>query len=54
MHSGPVLAVVLLLPVAALVTLVRRLGIAYPIFLVIGGLLLGFIPGVPAVQVDPT
>ena len=53
MHHGPVLAVVLLLAVAALVTLARRLGIAYPIFLVIGGLLLGFIPGVPAVQVEP-
>ena len=53
MHSGPVLAVVLLLAVAALVTVARRLGIAYPIFLVIGGLLLGFVPGVPEVQVDP-
>ena len=38
---------------AALVTLARRLGIAYPIFLVIGGLLLGLVPGVPAVEVDP-
>jgi CPA1 family monovalent cation:H+ antiporter len=43
----------LLLAVAALVTLARRLGIAYPIFLVIAGLALGFVPGLPRVQVDP-
>jgi monovalent cation/hydrogen antiporter len=43
----------LLIAVAALVTIARRLGIAYPIFLVIGGLVLGLIPGVPRIQVDP-
>ena len=43
----------LLIAVAALVTLARWLGIAYPIFLVIGGLLLGLVPGVPRIQVDP-
>jgi CPA1 family monovalent cation:H+ antiporter len=43
----------LLIAVAALVTIARRLQIAYPIFLVIGGLLLGLTPGVPAVRVDP-
>ena len=54
MHSTAVLVVALLLAVAALVTIARRLGIAYPIFLVIGGLVLGFVPGVPAVQIEPT
>ena len=53
MHSTAVLVVALLLAVAALVTIARRLGIAYPIFLVIGGLVLGFVPGVPAVQIEP-
>ncbi|OLC56192.1 MAG: Na+/H+ antiporter [Chloroflexi bacterium 13_1_40CM_4_68_4] len=43
----------LLIAVAALVTLARRLGVAYPIFLVIGGLALGLIPGVPRIEVDP-
>src|SRR5262245_34294955 len=53
MHSGPALAVLLLLAVAALVTIARRVGIAYPILLVIGGLLLGAVPGVPAYQIEP-
>src|SRR6059036_816439 len=43
----------LLIAVAALVTIARRLGIAYPIFLVIGGLLLGLVPGTPRVEIDP-
>ena len=43
----------LLIAVAALVTIARRLGIAYPIFLVIGGLLLGLVPGLPRPQVQP-
>jgi CPA1 family monovalent cation:H+ antiporter len=36
-----------------LVLLARRLGIAYPILLVIGGLVLGFIPGLPPVRLNP-
>ena len=47
------LILALLIAVAALVTIARRLGIAYPIFLVIGGLALGLVPGTPRVQVDP-
>ena len=43
----------LLIAVAALVTVARRLGIAYPIFLLIGGLALGLVPGLPAIRVDP-
>ena len=43
----------LLIAVAALVTIARRLGIAYPIFLVIGGLLLGLVPGLPRPHVEP-
>ena len=52
MH-GAALILELLIAVAALVTIARRLEIAYPIFLVIGGLGLGLVPGVPPVQVDP-
>ena len=51
--EGSHLVVALLIAVAALVTLARRLGIAYPIFLVIGGLLLGLVPGTPRVEIDP-
>jgi len=43
----------LLLAVATLVTVARGLGIAYPIFLVIGGLLVGLVPGVPRIRIDP-
>ena len=53
MHSAPALVVALLLAVAALVTIARRLGIAYPIFLVIGGLLLGLVPGTPRMHIEP-
>ena len=36
-----------------LVALARRANIAYPIVLVLGGLILGFIPGLPAVSLNP-
>src|SRR5213594_1435465 len=47
------LILALLIAVAALVTIARRLGIAYPTFLVIGGLLLGLVPGLPRIVIDP-
>lgn len=43
----------LLIAVAALVTIARRIGVAYPVFLVVGGLALGFVPGVPRIEIDP-
>jgi monovalent cation/hydrogen antiporter len=43
----------LLLAVAVLALLARRLHIPYPIFFVIGGLLLGWIPGLPKVSLNP-
>ena len=36
-----------------LIALARRANIPYPVVLVIGGLLLGFIPGLPAIQLNP-
>lgn len=46
--------VVLLLTVALLLTWgARRLGIPHPVVLVIGGALLGFVPGMPAIPFDP-
>src|SRR4030095_8085616 len=47
------LVLALLIAVAALVTIARRLDIAYPTFLVMGGLVLGLVPGLPHVAIDP-
>jgi monovalent cation/hydrogen antiporter len=43
----------LLVAIAGLGALARRLSIPYPIVLVIGGVIFGFIPGVPIVKLDP-
>jgi monovalent cation/hydrogen antiporter len=43
----------LLVAVAGLSALARRLSLPYPIVLVAGGALFGFVPGVPAVKLDP-
>ena len=47
------LVLALLVAVAVLVTLARRLHVAYPILLVVGGIALGLLPGVPSVELDP-
>src|SRR2546423_9263460 len=39
--------------VTALALVARRANLPYPILLVLGGLVLGFIPGLPAVQLAP-
>jgi monovalent cation/hydrogen antiporter len=43
----------LLIVVAALAIVAKKVGVPYPVLLVIGGLALGFIPGLPAVQLEP-
>ncbi len=43
----------LLMAVAALVTLATRLDLPYPMLLVVGGLALGFVPGLPRVALEP-
>jgi CPA1 family monovalent cation:H+ antiporter len=43
----------LLVAVAGLGLLARKLKVAYPILLVVGGLLLGVIPGLPGVRLNP-
>lgn len=43
----------LLLAVAGLALLARKLQIPYPILFVIGGLLLGFVPGLPVLHLNP-
>ena len=45
--------ILLLIAVLTLVAFARKLVIPYPILLVIGGLILGLIPGVPTLRLDP-
>jgi CPA1 family monovalent cation:H+ antiporter len=52
-HGAELILLLLLLFVAAFATLARRLDTPYPIVLVIAGLLLGFVPGMPPVQLQP-
>jgi Na+/H+ antiporter len=54
MEISPIELVLGLLVVAvALGYLARRIGVAYPILLLLGGLVLGFLPGLPAIELDP-
>lgn len=52
MHETLLLCLALLLLVLLLVMLAQRLHISYPIFLVLGGLIISFIPGIPVVTVN--
>jgi Na+/H+ antiporter len=47
------LVLALLVPVVALAVVARRIGVPYPILLVLGGLALGLVPGLPSVELDP-
>src|SRR5215204_2462203 len=51
-HTELVLAG-LLFSVAVLVTAARVLAVPYPIFLVLGGLAMGAIPGIPSIELEP-
>jgi monovalent cation/hydrogen antiporter len=53
MGQAELLIVGLLVAVAGLSALARWLAVPYPIVLVIGGALFGFVPGVPEVKLDP-
>src|SRR4051795_4995189 len=53
MHQAELLIGGLLVAVAGLSALARWVGLPYPIVLVIGGALFGFVPGVPEVHLDP-
>jgi CPA1 family monovalent cation:H+ antiporter len=44
---------ILLVAATALALLARRIGIPYPILLVLGGLALGFVPGLPRIELQP-
>jgi Na+/H+ antiporter len=47
------LVLLLLVAIAAVATVARRAGIPYPILMVLGGLALGFVPGIPRFELEP-
>jgi Na+/H+ antiporter len=47
------LVLLLLVAIAAIATVARRAGVPYPIFMVLGGLALGFVPGLPRFELPP-
>src|SRR3954447_22349453 len=53
MGQADILIAGLLVAVVGLGALARRLAVPYPIVLVIGGALVGFVPGLPEVKLDP-
>jgi monovalent cation/hydrogen antiporter len=53
MGQAEILIAGVLVAVAGLSALARRMSIPYPIVLVIGGALFGFVPGIPEVRLDP-
>ncbi len=53
MHHDLLLVLALLFVVFLLVMLAQRIRVAYPIFLVVAGLGISFIPGMPVLHLDP-
>src|SRR2546422_11020792 len=47
------LLLALLVIVAALVTVSRKIHVPYPVLLLLGGLVVGLIPGIPRLELDP-
>ncbi|WP_419870508.1 Na+/H+ antiporter [Chryseobacterium sp. CT-SW4] len=52
-HTYVIISIAVLLSVMILVIIGQRLRVAYPIFLVIAGLLISFIPGMPRIEIEP-
>ncbi|HYE54781.1 MAG TPA: Na+/H+ antiporter [Chitinophagaceae bacterium] len=53
MHANFIYYIVLLLIISFLVMFAQRIRIAFPIVLVVGGLMMSFIPGLPTLEIDP-
>jgi CPA1 family monovalent cation:H+ antiporter len=53
LHGVELVLVSLLAAVTALAVVARAANVPYPIVLVVGGLVMGFVPGLPAVQLAP-
>jgi Na+/H+ antiporter len=53
MHGAELALLALMAAVAGLLYLARRIAVPYPILLVLGGLVLGFVPGLPELALSP-
>ena len=53
MHGMELLLLALMVAVVSLGALSRLVGVPYPILLVLGGLALGFVPGMPEIELPP-
>ncbi len=53
LHHNILLILALIFGMASLFMLSQKLRISYPIFLVLGGLVIGFIPGTPHITLEP-
>src|SRR5918912_4190195 len=53
MGQAELLIAGLLVAIAGLSALARQLSVPYPIVLVVGGAVFGFVPGLPEVKLDP-
>ncbi|PWW19198.1 Na+/H+ antiporter [Chryseobacterium sp. AG844] len=52
-HSYVIISIAVLLSVMILVMIGQKLKVAYPIFLVIAGLLISIVPGMPRIEIEP-
>lgn len=52
-HDYVIISIAVLLSVMILVMIGQKLKVAYPIFLVIAGLLISFVPGIPKIEIEP-
>lgn len=52
-HSYVIISIAVLLSVMILVMIGQKLKVAYPIFLVIAGLLISLVPGMPHIEIEP-
>jgi CPA1 family monovalent cation:H+ antiporter len=52
-HDVELILISLLVAVSVLGTASQAIGVPYPIVLVLGGLALGFVPGIPEIELDP-
>jgi NhaP-type Na+/H+ or K+/H+ antiporter len=52
-HHDILLVLALQFAMVLLYMLSQKLNVSYPIFLMIGGLLIGFLPGVPRIALHP-
>jgi monovalent cation/hydrogen antiporter len=52
-HGVELVLISLLVAVSVLAVAARAIDVPYPILLVLGGLVMGFVPGIPEVELDP-